>query len=101
MGQFSVEKPVAPGSVLSGNQHGVGDAQHDIDRDGGVNCARRVATHSIRRCSRGSAGRNDTARRTRRRTAGGCRLGRTHAPSSRRGQKERAGINELSADESV
>ena len=24
MGQFSVEKPVAPGSALSGNQHGLG-----------------------------------------------------------------------------
>jgi hypothetical protein len=27
MGQFSVEKPVAPGSVLSGNQHSA-DAEH-------------------------------------------------------------------------
>ncbi len=27
MGQFSVEKPVAPGSVLSGNQHADGTSQ--------------------------------------------------------------------------
>jgi hypothetical protein len=33
MGQFSVEKPLAPGSVLSGNQHSIG-AKPPISRLG-------------------------------------------------------------------
>jgi hypothetical protein len=34
MGQFSVEKPVAPGSVLSGNQHGLAlNSNYTISRD--------------------------------------------------------------------
>ena len=34
MGQFSVEKPVLPGSALSGNQHFSKDKQHDMTMTG-------------------------------------------------------------------